>query len=72
MIPEWIFDFTLESPRLVEVRIKTRVIEKICKQGGQYGYFYFGTKLFWEAVEFVLGDKKIKIYKPLIFLLVRL
>ena len=33
---------------------------------GTFGNFSFVTKLIFGAVEFVLGDKEIKIYKPLI------
>ena len=60
-----------ESPRLDEITIVSRVIKKFGERGGRPVIFLLRTKYFFRAIDFVLGDKKTKIYMPLIDLSVR-
>ena len=55
----------------IEIRIESRVIKKFGERGGRPVIFLLRTKYFFRAIDFVLGDKKTKIYMPLIDLSVR-
>jgi hypothetical protein len=53
-----LFVLKLESPRLVEITMKSRGLKKFGERGGRTVIFLLRPNYLLGAVEFVLGDKE--------------